>query len=172
MPLCYGGGVVSADQARRIVSLGYEKVSLSSAALRSPRLVSDVAAAIGGQSTVVTLDVAQEQRSGRYGVFIENGSKRLECDLLEVCDEVVASGAGEIIVNSIDREGEMQGYDIDLARSLRSRLRCPLTFMGGAGTVQHMRDLIDAVGTVGVGAGTMFVFKGPFRAVLISYAKP
>jgi imidazole glycerol-phosphate synthase subunit HisF len=172
MPLCYGGGVVSAEQAQRIVNIGYEKVSLSSAAIRSPRLVSEVAAAIGSQSAVVTLDVAKDSRSARHDVYVENGRKKLPNDLFEVCDAVVAAGAGELVINSIDREGEMQGYDIELAKRLTSRIHIPMTFMGGAGNVQHMRDLIGEVGVVGAGAGTMFVFKGPFRAVLISYARP
>lgn len=172
MPLCYGGGIVSAEQAQRIVNIGYEKVSLSSAAIRSLHLISEVAAAIGGQSAVVTLDVAKDSRSGQYEVYVENGQKRLPHDLFEICDAVVEAGAGEIVINSIDREGEMQGYDIGLAKALVSRVRIPMTFMGGAGTVQHMRDLIAEVGVVGAGAGTMFVFKGPFRAVLISYARP
>jgi imidazole glycerol-phosphate synthase subunit HisF len=172
MPLCYGGGVVSAEQAQRIVNVGYEKVSLSSAAIRSPRLVSEVAAAIGSQSAVVTLDVAKDSGSGRHDVYVENGRKRLPNDLFELCDAVVAAGAGELVINSIDREGEMQGYDIELAKRLTARIRIPMTFMGGAGNVQHMRELIEEVGVVGAGAGTMFVFKGPFRAVLISYARP
>ena len=136
------------------------------------RLVSEVAAAIGGQSAVVTLDVTKDSRSGRYDVYVENGKKKLPNDLFELCDAVVAAGAGEIVINCIDREGEMQGYDLALAKALTSRIRIPMTFMGGAGNVQHMRELIAEVGVVGAGAGTMFVFKGPFRAVLISYARP
>ncbi len=171
MPLCYGGGVVSAEQAQRIVNIGYEKVSISSAAIRSTSLISEVAAAIGGQSAVVTIDVAKNNR-GRYDVYVENGQKKLSHSLFELCDSVVDAGAGEIVINSIDREGEMQGYDIELARTLTSRIHIPMTFLGGAGTVQHMRDLIATVGVVGAAAGSMFVFKGPFRAVLISYARP
>jgi imidazole glycerol-phosphate synthase subunit HisF len=172
MPLCYGGSVVSAEQAQRIVNIGYEKVSLSSAAIRSLSLVSEVAATIGSQSAVVTLDVAKDSRSGRHEVYVENGRKKLPNDLFELCDAVVAAGAGELVINSIDREGEMQGYDLDLAKALTARIHIPMTFMGGAGSVQHMRELIAEVGVVGAGAGTMFVFKGPFRAVLISYARP
>ena len=84
MPLCYGGGIVSAEQAKRIINIGYEKVSLSSAAIRSMRLVSEVAAAIGGQSAVVTLDVTKDSRSGRYDVYVENGKKKLPNDLFEL----------------------------------------------------------------------------------------
>ncbi len=171
MPLCYGGGVVSAEQAERIVNIGYEKVSISSAAIRSPKLISEVAAAIGGQSAVVTLDVARDNH-GRHEVFVENGQKKVSQDLFDLCDSAVAAGAGEIVINSIDREGESQGYDLELARTLTSRIHIPMTFLGGAGNVQHMRELIAAVGVVGAAAGTMFVFKGPFRAVLISYARP
>jgi cyclase len=172
MPLCYGGGVATAEQAVRIINIGFEKVSLSSAAIASPALVSEVAAAIGGQSAVVTIDVARDASTGKHDVFVENGRRRVNRDLFDLCDSIVAAGAGEIVINSIDREGEMRGYDIDLARRLATRVPVPMTFVGGAGNMQHIRDLLSAVGIVGAGVGTMFVFKGPLRAVLITYARP
>jgi imidazole glycerol-phosphate synthase subunit HisF len=172
MPLCYGGGIASAEQAVRIVNIGFEKVSLSSVAIASPILVSEVASAIGGQSAVVTIDVARDRSRDGYSVFTRNGSKRHEGHLFDVCDLMVEAGAGELVINCIDREGAMQGYDIDLAKKLVSRVPIPMTFMGGAGKVSHIQDLFDGVGVVGAGVGTMFVFKGPLRAVLITYARP
>ena len=172
MPLCYGGGVSSVEQAARIVSIGYEKVSISSAAVENPSFVSEVADAVGSQSAVVTLDVAREKPGQVPTVFVANGTKRVGRPLLDLCDQMVAAGAGEIVINSIDREGEMKGFDIDLARTLVGRVSVPMTFIGGAGSVQHISDLFEAAGIVGAGVGTMFVFKGPLRAVLITYAKP
>ena len=91
---------------------------------------------------------------------------------MEFCQQAIELGAGEIVINSIDRDGEMAGYDLNLAKLLRKTVSSPITMLGGAGTSTHMQELIDAVGVIGAAAGSMFVFKGPYRAVLISYARP
>jgi len=172
MPLCYGGGVRSAEQAARIVSLGFEKVSVSAAALARPQLIRDMAQAVGGQSVVLTLDVRRNRLRPGYTVCTHNGQQRHKVDLLDFCREAQALGVGEIVLNAIDRDGEMQGYDLQLARMLRAAITCPISLVGGAGTLAHMQELIDAVGVVGAVAGSMFVFRGPYRAVLINYARP
>lgn len=172
MPLCYGGGVRNAADASRIINLGFEKISISSAAVANPQIVGEVAAVVGSQSVVVTLDVRRNTSSGSFQIYIENGRRRIECDLVQLCGDLVANGAGEIVVNSIDREGEMNGYDLALARLVSDHVSTPVTFLGGAGKPEHMAELIQAVGVVGAGAGSMFVFKGPFKAVLISYSRP
>ena len=172
MPLCYGGGISSANQAAQIISLGFEKVSISSAALKRPALIREMAEAVGGQSVVVTLDVRRNRLLGGYSVYTHNGKERHKIEWLEFCQQAVELGAGEIVINVIDRDGEMQGYDLDLARKVRATVSTPLTLLGGAGNPQHMQDLIDAVGVVGAAAGSMFVFKGPYRAVLINYGRP
>ena len=92
--------------------------------------------------------------------------------MLEFCQQAVELGAGEIIINSIDRDGKMEGYDLDLARQVRAVIDTPMTMLGGAGRTEDMQSLIDAVGVVGAAAGSMFVFRGPYRAVLISYSRP
>jgi imidazole glycerol-phosphate synthase subunit HisF len=172
MPLCYGGGIRSAAQAARIVSIGFEKISVSSAALARPALIGEIAQAVGSQSVVVTLDVRASRLFGGYTVYTRNGRDKQAVDLLEFCRLAVGAGAGEIVVNSIDRDGAMAGYDLALARRVRACVESPLTMLGGAGTVAHMQELIDAVGVVGAAAGSMFVFRGPYRAVLINYARP
>jgi cyclase len=172
MPLTYGGGVASAKQAAQIIALGFEKVSMSSAALERPQLVREVADAVGAQSVVVTLDVRKNSVFSGYTIYTQNGRHKHKQDLRQACEQAFAYGAGEIVINSIDRDGEMKGYDLELARMVRAAVPCPLSFVGGAGTPQHMQELIDTVGIVGAAAGSMFVFKGPYRAVLISYARP
>jgi len=171
MPLCYGGGVTTAAQSARIVASGFEKVSISAAALERPELVREMADAIGSQSVIVTIDV-KKTLFGGYTIFTHNGRRKHKQDLVEFCQQVEALGVGEIAINSIDCDGEMQGYDLALARKVRAAVQTPMTVLGGAGTVEHMQQLIDAVGTVGAGAGSMFVFKGPYKAVLISYDRP
>lgn len=172
MPLCYGGGITSASEAAQIISIGYEKVSVSAAALMRPDLIREMAEQVGRQSVVVTLDVRREGLLGGYAIYTHNGRKKHNVKLLDFVAQAAELGAGEIVINSIDRDGMMQGYDLKLAASVRACVTTPLTFVGGAGTVDHMAALIDTVGTVGAAAGSMFVFKGIYRAVLISYARP
>lgn len=172
MPLCYGGGVTRADQASRIVATGFEKVSVSAGALARPALIKEMAEAIGSQSVVITIDVKVNRLFAGYTIYTHNGRQKHKQPLLDFCQQAVDLGAGEIIINSIDRDGQMAGYDLNLARQVRSVIDTPMSMLGGAGSPEHMQALIDAVGTVGAVAGSMFVFKGPYRAVLISYARP
>ncbi|MFI5447132.1 AglZ/HisF2 family acetamidino modification protein [Polaromonas sp. UC242_47] len=172
MPLCYGGGVTSAVQAAQIIALGFEKVSISAAALTRPALIREMAEAVGAQSVVVTLDVRKNKLFAGYTVYTRNGQDKQKVNLLEFCQQAVELGAGEIVINSIDRDGEMAGYDLELAKSIRGAITSPISMMGGSGNVEHMQELIDSVGVVGAAAGSMFVFKGPYRAVLINYGRP
>ena len=171
MPLCYGGGITSARQAAALIALGFEKVSVSAAARERPELIREMAEAVGRQSVVVTIDVKKGLLGGP-GVVSHNATRKHKVKPLDFAAQAVDLGAGEIVLNSVDRDGMMQGYDLDLARALRERVTVPLTILGGAGTPAHMAELIDALGVVGAAAGSMFVFKGTYRAVLISYARP
>lgn len=169
MPLCYGGGVKSAHQARTIIGLGVEKVAMSSAVLETPRLIADTAEEIGAQSVVVVLDVKKAPRGDGYEVWTHNGQRNTHrCPIL-VAQEVEALGAGEIVINSIENDGQMKGYDLPLARRIRETIHLPMTVLGGAGSLLHLRQLIEACGIVGAAAGSLFVFKGPYKAVLINY---
>lgn len=168
MPLCYGGGIKTAEQAKRIIGLGVEKVAISSAALDDPRLVSMIAEEIGSQSVVVILDV-KKSLLGKYEVWIHNGLKKTGRSPVEVAKEVESLGAGEIVINSIDNDGQMKGYDLVLASKVREAVGLPMTVLGGAGSLADIGKLITACGVVGAAAGSLFVFKGVYRAVLISY---
>lgn len=173
MPLCYGGGVQDAETAARIIALGYEKVSVSHAALERPELVREMAERVGRQSVVVTIDVRKEGLfGGAYRVYSCNARQRHKVDLIDFARRCTELGAGEIVLNSIDRDGMMQGYDLDLAHKMREAITNPMTIVGGAGSVGDLRALTEALGPIGAGAGSLFVFKGRYRAVLISYARP
>jgi cyclase len=171
MPLCYGGGIRTVEQAKRIVALGVEKISVGAAAVELPDLVEAAASEIGSQSVVVVLDV-RRSASGRYEVFTRNGRRATGLDVVAAARAAEQRGAGEILVNSIDQDGTMKGYDLDLARMVREATRLPLTFLGGAGSLDDIGALVEACGIVGAGAGSLFVFKGPLRAVLINYPTP
>jgi cyclase len=169
MPLCYGGGLKTPSQAKRIISLGVEKVAISSAAVEHPELITQIAHEIGRQSVVVVLDVKKRLFSKDYAVFIKNGrtdTKRSVCDLAA---EVEKLGAGELVINSIDLDGAMTGYDLALSEKVRQAVNIPITILGGAGSLDDIEALIRTCGVVGASAGSLFVFKGLYKAVLINY---
>jgi cyclase len=174
MPLCYGGGVTTAEQAARIVDMGVEKVAVSAAAINNPSLLTEMAAAVGRQSVVAVLDV--RKRSGLfakgYEVYTHNGKNSHKLDPLALAKQLQDAGAGEIVVNSVDRDGQMQGYDLELAMQFKQGLKVPVTFLGGAGSLEHLNELVSKLGVVGAAAGSLFVFKGKYRAVLINYPTP
>jgi cyclase len=174
MPLCYGGGVTTAEQAARIVDMGVEKVAVSAAAIADPTLLTEMAAAVGKQSVVAVLDV--RKRTGLfakgYDVCTHNSRTVHKLDPFVLAKQLQDAGAGEIVVNSIDRDGLMQGYDLELSANFKQALNVPVTFMGGAGSLDHMSELISRLGVVGAAAGSLFVFKGKYRAVLINYPTP
>ena len=169
MPLCYGGGVRTVSQVEKIISLGVEKVAISSAAVYNPNLVPEAAARVGTQSVVVVIDVKKNGLANRYEVVTHNGLRRTGLDPVEFACRAEATGAGEIVINSVDRDGEMKGYDLALIDSIRSAIKLPLTVLGGAGSLQDLRGLVKRYGLIGAAAGSLFVFKGKYRAVLINY---
>ncbi len=168
MPLCYGGGIKTVAQARSIIALGVEKIALSSAVIDNLLLIEELALELGSQSVVVVLDVKRDF-FGRYRIFTHNGLTATGIELFSFLKKIQASGAGEIVINSIDRDGLMEGYDLKLARTLKNSITVPVTFLGGAGSLNDIESLISEFGIVGCGAGSLFVFKGVYRAVLISY---
>lgn len=174
MPLCYGGGVTTAEQAARIVDMGVEKVAVSAAAIANPGMLTEMSAAVGRQSVVAVIDV--RKRTGLfakgYEVCTHNGKTVHKHDPVVLAKQLQDAGAGEIVVNSIDRDGLMQGYDLELASKFKQALKVPITFLGGAGSLDHLGELISKLGVVGAAAGSLFVFKGKYRAVLINYPAP
>ena len=170
MPLCYGGGVKTTEQVRHIVGLGVEKVAIGSAAVENDGLIAETAEQVGRQSVVVIMDVRKKSLfGGPYEVFTHNGTKATGLDPVTFARKAEALGAGEIVVHSIDRDGTMKGYNLDLARQVRQAVALPMTVLGGAGSVDDLKALIHAFGTVGAAAGSLFVFRGKYRAVLINY---
>lgn len=173
MPLCYGGGVRTPEQAKRIIGLGVEKVSLSAAAIEEPATVSRIAEAVGRQSVVVVIDVRKRGFLGHsLEVCTRNATQSHKFDPIDLALRMQGAGAGEIVLNSVDRDGQMQGYDLALARRLWDALSIPMTVLGGAGSLDDIAALVRECGVVGAAAGSLFVFKGQYRAVLINYPAP
>jgi cyclase len=167
MPFGYGGGIHDIETAEKVLKLGSEKVIINSAALNL-KFIEEAADIFGSQSVVVSID-CKSSRSGDYQVFIHSGRINTRKNPVNFSQEVEAAGAGEIFLTSIDRDGTMEGYDLDLLCSVTNVVTIPVVAAGGAGTLQHIQDAVEKGGASAVAAGSMFVFHGPHRAVLISY---
>lgn len=167
MPLCYGGGIRSFDDARTLFSLGVEKVSLQTVLLTDPAIVRRIADHAGEQAVVASIDVKRNWL-GKLQLHSASGAPLGPRDWRRAIADAVAAGAGEILLNAVDRDGMMQGVDADLIREASGLVDVPLVAMGGVGSLDHLRDAI-AAGASAVAAGAFFVFQGPHRAVLITY---
>lgn len=167
MPIGYGGGVRTADQARRLFQLGVEKVAVTTAAEADPVLITELATEFGSQSIVAGLDVKRDWL-GRPRLFTNAGTHRTGREVSGFARELQERGAGEILINAIDRDGTQAGYDLALIRSVCGAVTVPVVACGGAGSLQHLGEAIRE-GASAAAAGSLFVFNGPHRAVLISY---
>ncbi len=169
MPLCYGGGIKTIEQAEKILALGVEKVAVSSLFFEAPALLEELASRVGGQSVVVVLDVKKRMLSKKYDCYINNAKKNLKLCVFEMAKKAEQLGVGELVINSIDNDGLMKGYDIELISQVKSQVNIPVTAVGGAGSYQDIQTLTEKMPVIGAAAGSLFVFKGKYRAVLINY---
>jgi cyclase len=167
MPIAYGGGVSSLHQARRLFQLGIEKVAVTTAADEDPTLISELAAEFGSQAVVGGIDVKRDWL-GRLRVCTRSGTHRTRREVVSYARELQERGAGELLLNSIDRDGTYEGYDLELIHSVSAAVTVPVVACGGAGSLAHLGDAVRA-GASAAAAGSLFVFTGPHRAVLINY---
>ena len=168
MPFCYGGGITNFGQVQRIFRLGAEKVSLNSTFLRNENLLPDIAESFGSQSVVVSIDV-KKSITGRYRVYDHKRKKLLKTDPIELSRKAESLGAGEILVNSVDQDGMLSGLDIRLIKSVSEAISIPVIACGGANSLSDIGKAIAEGGASAVAAGSMFVFQGKHKAVLINY---
>nr|WP_298994226.1 AglZ/HisF2 family acetamidino modification protein [uncultured Polaribacter sp.] len=169
MPFCYGGGVTSVEEAKKIVQLGAEKVAFSAAAINNIGLLKEVGDVIGVQSVVVVLDYKKKGIFGKLEIYTHNGKKATGIGLFDFVKKLEKIGIGEVVLNSIERDGKMQGYDLDTIQKVRNIFQGPITVLGGAGTLNHIKELTNKFKIIGAAAGSLFVFKGKYKAVLINY---
>lgn len=171
MPFAYGGGIHSLDVVREILNLGVEKVVINSYAFENPSFINRVAEHFGSQSIIVSVDV-RKNLFGKYEVYAYGGRENTKKDPVEYVIQMEKFGAGEIFLNSIDRDGTQNGYDIELIRRVSEKVGIPVIACGGAGKIEDFEEAINDGKASAVAAGSMFVFTGPHRAVLINYQVP
>lgn len=168
MPICYGGGIKNSSQAKEIIEMGIEKIALSSIFFENPEIINETASIIGAQSVLIVLDVKKKSFSSDYNVYTHNGTKK-RGSLKSILKDLEKYHYGELVINSIDLDGSQQGYDISLAELCRENTDKPLTILGGAGSLNDIKSLIQKFKIIGAAAGSLFVFKGKYKAVLINY---
>ena len=168
MPICYGGGIKNSSQAKRIIEMGIEKIAISSIFFETPEVINEMASIIGAQSVIVVLDVKKKIFGNDYNVFTHNGTKK-QGSLKSILNDLENYHYGELVINSIDLDGSQSGYDISLAELCRGSIDKPLTILGGASSLDNIRSLIKRFKVIGAAAGSLFVFKGKYKAVLINY---
>ncbi len=168
MPIAYGGGVRNVDDIRRIIQTGVEKVVINSQAAVNRSFLRAAADQVGSQSIVASIDV-RRRLFGRYEVFSHSGTRPTGKDPVTYAQEMADAGAGEIVLNSIDRDGAMRGYDISLLQSVTSAVSIPVIALGGASCMEDFHAAIHQGGASAVAAGSLFVYRGKHRAVLITY---
>lgn len=170
MPVGYGGGVDRVDDAKRVISIGIEKVVLGSVLEESPAVVTEIAEALGSSSTVVSID-SKRKLTGGYDTFVARGSRKTGLTPVEAARRAEALGAGEIMLSAIDRESTFAGYDLKLIEDVAASVTIPVIALGGAAHVDDFSKAL-AVGASAVAAGSMFVLNGKLHAVLITYPTP
>lgn len=168
MPLCYGGGVNNVEMIREILNIGVEKVSINSQAVRDPNLINKAANFFGSSTIVVSIDV-KKNFFGKYEVFINDGQEKTSLSPVEWAKEVESRGAGELMINSIDKDGTMSGYDFNLIKSITSQVSIPVIAVGGAASTNDFVKIVKDSDASAAAAGSYFVFQGKHRAVLITY---
>jgi len=168
MPVCYGGGIKEIDDAKKIFNCGIEKISLGSAALEKPGFIRELVRIFGSQSIVVCLDV-KKNLLGNYEVSTRRASKKTGLEPLEAAKMMQDMGAGEFLINSVDRDGTMAGYDLGLIQRITKNISIPVIACGGAGNLKHILEVISEAGASSGAAGSLFVFHSKLRGVLINY---
>lgn len=168
IPLSYGGGIKTKEQISKLFRIGIEKISLSSSIIEDPKLLVESSKEFGNQSIIVTIDVKKDFW-GKKKVFIYNGTKNTKLDPIQFAKHVESLGAGEIIINSIDNDGVMKGFDLELLENVKSNTNIPIVALGGAGNLNHLKEAFDKCKIDAVACGSLFLYKGPLKAVLINY---
>lgn len=168
MPVCYGGGIKNIEIINKLFRIGIEKVSISSYAVSNPYFIKNASREFGSQSIVVCIDVKKVE-AGEYEVVINNAKKGTGIDPLTFALRMQDMGAGELLINSVDRDGTMSGYDIELIKMITETVNIPVVACGGAGNLNDIYEIIVKGKASAAAVGSLFVFYGRLRAVLINY---
>jgi imidazole glycerol-phosphate synthase subunit HisF len=168
MPLSYGGGIKTLDEIKNILKVGVEKVIVNTHAVRDLNFIKSAVDEFGSSTICVSVDV-KKYFWGRYEVYTHGGKVNTRIDPVQLAKEIDKAGAGELMITSIDRDGTMEGYDLDLIKSVTENVNIPVIASGGAGNITHFAQAVNEAGASAVAAGSFFIFHGRHKAILITY---
>jgi cyclase len=168
MPVCYGGGISTIEHMKKLFGLGIEKVSLNSHAMNNANLINDAANRFGSQSIILSIDV-KKNVFGNYSVYTHGGTKKSQYGPVEYAKYIEDSGAGEILLNSIDRDGTWDGFDLEMIKGVTDVVNIPVIAVGGAGNMRHISDAVHDGGASAVALGSMAVYQGKDLGVLVNF---
>jgi cyclase len=168
MPFTVGGGIRSIEAIRDIILAGAERVIIGNYALENPDFIKEAALAFGSSTIAVCIDV-KKNLFGKQKVYSLNGKKSWNYSPIDFAQLMEQKGAGELIVQSIDNDGSMTGYDLDLIHTIASAVTIPVIALGGAGEINHLKKAFHEAYASGVAAGSLFVFQNKSKGVLINY---
>jgi cyclase len=167
MPFAVGGGIRTLDDIKQLLAAGAEKVVINTMAIEDREFINKASAIFGNQSIIISIDLVKKRNE--YLIYTIGGTKKAKISLPDYLGQIQQAGAGEIFINSIDRDGAMSGYDLEMIRFITSKVSVPVIACGGAGNLVHLKEAIDAGGASACAAGSMFVYHGSRNAVLINY---
>ena len=168
MPLGYGGGITTLEEAKAVFNIGFEKVAVNSSSFQNPNLVYEISNHFGNQSVIVSIDV-KKTLFGRQRVYVLSGKQNTQHDPVTWAKKVEEMGAGEILLTSIDHEGTWNGFDIELVKSVADAVSIPVIAHGGAGTIEHIQNVIKESHASAVALGSMVVFQKKGMGVLVNF---
>ncbi len=168
MPFSVGGGITNLKQIQQLITGGAEKVIINTSCIKNPELINQASREFGNQSIVASIDV-RKNFMGEYNLYIEGGTKKIDFPVNNMMKNLEERGAGEIMITSINCDGKMSGYDLELIAGLSNMVNIPVIACGGAGDISHMAEVTLKAGASAAAAGSMFVFHGARRAVLVNY---
>lgn len=168
MPFAYGGGITTLQQIQRILNIGVEKVIINHTALENIEFVREASKHFGSSTVIVAIDIKKDIW-GHYKVFDHVRKKSTGASVQEYIKKVCDAGAGELFINNVDRDGTYQGFDTNILQNVNSLVSVPVIACGGASSLNDLKDVVSKTDVSGVAAGSIFVYQGPHRAVLISY---
>lgn len=168
MPLSYGGGVSDAETAKKILSIGFEKILINSAAYSNPKLITEIASHSGNQSVIASIDI-KKNFWGRYQVYSHDGTKKQDVDPIEWAQKLQEYGAGELLITSMDQDGTWKGFDIEIIKRISESVDVPVIANGGAGKIEHIENVVKNGGASAVALGSMVVYQQKDMGVLVNF---
>jgi len=168
MPLSYGGGLKNFETAKKIFSIGFEKVVVNTQGYRNPQFITQLSEHFGSQAIIGSIDI-KKALFGGYQVFVNDGQEKTKLDPVEWAVKLESLGAGELLITSMDRDGTWEGFDIEIIKKIANTVNIPVIASGGAGSLQHIGDVVKKGNVSAVAVGSLVVYQKKGMGVLVNF---